>query len=325
MESTAQELQRTNKELKSETSVIRKRYQGLVQAVDSLEGKCEDYKVEIEELKVERMRLQRQMASALSLKLTQEESGYELGSGDESDEAGKEEKVWGFKREIEMLNEKIIDLKSEHSFERRRREELELELSELIHENQQLDKQLNHFAEEATEWQQRASETLCLNQSINSLSTHNLPTSDDSCEDISCSEDDSFLVVNSEAVRQANEVEILSPSEETQSPVKPNSVSFLSELGSQYHELVKKYDSLLEKCQREGIVHDIAPIPTIQRAIQTSPPEEKPVEFGEMCTQQSASTAHGSDAAYKKLFSQIYSRLQESKNYSATREADKEH
>ena len=100
MESTALELQNTNKELQSETAVMRKRYQTLVQTVDSLENKCDEYRVQLEELQIERMRLQREMANSLSLKLTQKENGYELGSDNESDHTEKDEAVVGFKKDI---------------------------------------------------------------------------------------------------------------------------------------------------------------------------------------------------------------------------------
>lgn len=305
MESTALDLQKNNKELQSETAGLRKRYQSLVQTVDCLESKCDEYKTQLEELQIERMRLQREMAGSLSLKLTPKENGYELGSDGESDETGKDEEVLGFKKDIEILNERIMKLKRQHSVERQRREELEIELSDLIHENQQLDKELFHFAEQAKVWQQLESEASCLTLSIDSNSGHVRQISEST-------EDESFVLVENELDRQSSamsdqsEVEILSPSHEVKSPLKQNSTSFLSELGSQYHELVQKYDSLVKRCKSEGIVQDIAPIPTVQRAIQTSPLDEVPVQ----------SSASGKAREYRQLFAQIYSKIQESKNYN---------
>ena len=313
MESAALDLQKNNKELQSETNVLRKRYQSLVQTVDCLESKCDEYKTQLEELQIERMRLQREMADSLSLKLTPKENGYELKSDDESDDTEKDEKVLGFKKDIEMLNERIMKLKRQHSVERQRREELEIELSDLIHENQQLDKELLDFAEQAKVWQQLENEASCLSLSIDNNSGHIRQISEST-------EDESFVLVDSELDRQSSamsdqsEVEILSPSHEVKSPLKQNSTSFLSELGSQYHELVQKYDSLVKRCKSEGMVQDIAPIPTVQRSIQTSPLDEVPVQFKDEASQQSS--ASGKDREYKQLFAQIYSKIQESKNFN---------
>lgn len=314
MESTALDLHKNNQELQSETAVLRKRYQSLVQTVDCLESKCDEYKTQLEELQIERMRLQREMAGSLSLKLTQKENGYELGSDDGSDDTEKDEKVLGFKKDIEILNERIMKLQRQHSLEKSRREELELELSDLIQENQQLDKELFQFAEQAKIWQQLDDDTSCLALSIDKGSEHSRQISEST-------EDESFVLVDNELDRQSSamsdqsEVEILSPSHEVKSPLKQNSSSFLSELGSQYHELVRKYDSLVERCKNEGIVHDIALIPTVQRAIQTSPLDEKPgVHFGEASLQQN--DASGKVRDYKQLFAQIYSKIEESKNFN---------
>ncbi|KAJ7340242.1 Cerebellar deproteinration- protein 2-like [Desmophyllum pertusum] len=327
MESTALDLQKNNKVLQSETAVMRKRYQSLVQTVDCLESKCDEYRTQLEELQIERMRLQREMAGSLSLKLTQKENGYELGSDDELEDAEKDEKVLGFKKDIEILNERIMKLKRQHSVEKHRREELELEMSDLIHENQQLDKELFHFAEQAKEWEELENETSCLTLSIDKNSGHSRPISE-STENISLVSDDSFVLVDNELDRQTSamsdqsEVEILSPSHEVKSPLKENSSSFLSELGCQYHELVRKYDSLVDRCKSEGIVQDIAPIPTVQRAIQTSPLDEKPaVHFGEVSSQQNS--ASGKAAEYRKLFAQIYSKIEDSKTFNPADETQK--
>jgi len=320
MESTALDLQKNNKELQSETAVLRKRYQSLVQTVDCLESKCDEYKTQLEELQIERMRLQREMAGSLSLKLTPKENGYELESDDESDDTEKDEKVLGFKKDIEILNDRIMKLKRQHSVERRRREELEIELSDLIHENQQLDKELLDFAEQAKVWQQLENEVSCLSLSIDNSSEHVRQISEST-------EDESFVLVENELDRQSSamsdqsEVEILSPSHEVKSPLKQNSTSFLSELGSQYHELVQKYDSLVKRCKSEGIVQDIAPIPTVQRAIQTSPLDEVPVQFGDDTSQQSS--ASGKAREYRQLFAQIYSKIQESKKFNPADKTEK--
>lgn len=330
MESTALELQKTNKELQSETAVMRKRYQTLVQTVDCLESKCDEYRTQLEELQIERMRLQREMAGCLSLKLTQKENGYELGSDDESDNTEKNEAVLGFKKDIEILNERIMKLQRQHSVEKRRREELELELSDLIQENQQLDKELCHFAEQATLWQELESETSSVALSIDNNSVHRRKISE-SAENISLVDDDSFVLVDSELNRQSSavsdqsEVEVLSPSHEVKSPLKENSSSFLSELGSQYHELVRKYDSLVERCKNEGIVQEIAPIPTVQRAIQTSPLDEEPRVLGEVGSSEISqqNSVSGKAREYKQLFAQIYSKIEESKTFKPAAETQK--
>lgn len=322
MEAAAMDLQVKNKELESEASFMKRRHQVLVQTVDNLESKCDDYRTQLEDLQVERMRLQREMANSLSSKLTQKDDRYEIvGSDGEEYNNDNEEKVLGFKKDIEILNDRILKLKRQHSEEKRRREELEFELSDLIHENQQLDKELLDFAAHAKQWQESAaSEASNLNQSPENNSAFRRPFSEST-------DDESYIFVDGDFDRQTSglsdqsEIEILSPSHELKSPSAENSTSFLSELGSQYHELVRKYDSLVERCRNEGIVQELAPIPTVQRAIQTSPQDERPP--GEINAEGSSQPESTTAREYKKLFAQIYSKLEESRSYKSTHEAKK--
>lgn len=51
------------------------------------------------------------MVGFLLFKFILKENGYEFGSDGELDEIGKDEEVLGFKKDIEILNERIMKLK----------------------------------------------------------------------------------------------------------------------------------------------------------------------------------------------------------------------
>lgn len=57
------------------------------------------------------MRFQREMVNSLFFKFIQKENGYELGSDNEFDYIEKDEVVLGFKKDIEIFNDRIMKLK----------------------------------------------------------------------------------------------------------------------------------------------------------------------------------------------------------------------
>jgi len=322
MEITALELQKANQQLQNETNTMRKRYRDLAEMVDNMDARCEEYKKEVEELQKERTKLQRDLSMALSFhedfaKPNNSQSKVDVQiQGDILTEDDREEK----ERQLKALNVKINKLKEQHFVERNKREELEYELSELIQENQQLETQLRAFAERAEEWQQVASKTTSSTERASDF----LPESslDESTDDFV--EDDSFVVVSDQLSRQSSAVSdqsgvvVLSPSEGTDTTGGKNSASFFSELGDQYHELVRKYDALLDKCKQEGLAKHSLPIPKVQRAVQVSP-LPSPVKEGRHRYYSESDIDYKPDGPklreYKLMFQKIYTRLEESKNF----------
>lgn len=321
METTAMELQKANQQLQSETNTMRKRYRDLAEMVDNMDARCEEYKNEVEELQKERSKLQRDLSMALSfheefskpddseLKVDAQTQGAMLSDDD------REEK----ERQLKALNEKINKLKEQHCVERNKREELEYEMSELIQENQQLETQLRAFAQRAEEFQLVTSSNLTSTErAIDFLPESSLNESTDDFE-----EDDSFVVVSEQLSRQSSAVSdhsgvvVLSPSEGNTNDVK-NSASFFSELGDQYHELVRKYDALLDKCKQEGLAKRTLPIPKVQRAVQVSP-LPSPVKDRRQRYFSESDIDYKPEGPklreYKLMFQKIYSRLEESKNF----------
>lgn len=302
LEGTALELQKTNNKLQSETANMKKRYGVLSETIEALEVKCEDYQQEIEELRVERLKLQREVA--MTFPAGEEENP---GEPQQLNIHGHDKNT--LESDIEALNERISNLRGQHSMEKWRREELELELTELLRENQQLEGEMQQFARR--KWQ---SDESILDKSVDSASGDIT----DLKYDKKAVEDESYVLLEIDPlVRHTSEssdqsgVEVLSLPEEAKSP-SSNSASFLSELDSQYRELVYKYDSLLNKCRKEGVLDDLPPLPTVQRAIQvcTDQAEER------SCGHQASCQKHGE---YKKLFAEIYSKLEESKNFKSNK------
>ena len=93
---------------------------------------------------------------------------------------------------------------------------LDVELSDLIHDNLTLDRELCHFAQQAKLWQELENETSCLALSVDNDSARTQQISE-SVENISLVNDDSFVLVNEELNRQSSavsdqsEVEVLNP------------------------------------------------------------------------------------------------------------------
>ena len=87
----------------------------------------------------------------------------------------------------------------------------------MIHENQTLDRELCHFAQQAKLWQELENETSFLALSVDNDSARTQQISE-SVENISLVNDDSFVLVNEELNRQSSavsdqsEVEVLNPS-----------------------------------------------------------------------------------------------------------------
>ncbi|XP_032221469.1 cerebellar degeneration-related protein 2-like isoform X2 [Nematostella vectensis] len=314
MEMTAMELQKANMKLQNETSSMKKRYKDLAEMVENLDTKCEDYRVEIEELQRERTRLQKELSVALAIKLEEQTEEKETSDENARRSSVKDEDTDEKERELELLNEKISNLKVQHSVETRKREELEYELSELIRENQHLESQLREFAKQAEEWRLAASEASLPERAIDILldggEDHNASRDDEP-------EDDSFVVVEDEELSRQTSlasdhsaVVVLSPSEERLSVMRDHSTSFFSELDNQYHELVRKYDALLDKCKYGGLGTGSA-IPMVQRAVQVSPMCDQPPSTFD----NNAKTSHG----FKKMFKDIYNKIEDTKNFRPSR------
>ena len=320
LEASALELHQTNERLQSETTIMKKHWQLLSETIETLESKCEDYRKEIDELQSDRVRLQREMSESFSYRNESEEEAKDRKwscSGEEgSDTEDQREK------EMKSLTERIANLKAQHDLERMHRQELECELSELIGENQQLELQLRGFAQQAEKWQQEVR----LIKSIDKSSEFRGRDRDSTEIDL---DDSSYVLVKSRPSSTMSDqggIEVLSSPDETSSPKKTRvGVSFLSELDSQYHELSRKYDALLEKCERDGNSNNSSRVQTVQRAAQALPENEIEIQKGSefeirprRCRSNSDTTSMATPyktGDYKKVFAAIYEKLSETKNF----------
>ena len=318
LEASALELHQTNERLQTETTTMKKHWQLLSETIETLETKCEDYRKEIDELQADRIRLQREMADNFVFQ-------------NESDSADGKDRKWSCngderwdnedqrEKEMRLLNEKMSNLKAQHDLERMHRQELECELSELIGENQQLEQQLRVFIQQAENWQQEIRLIKSIDKSSESRGSNR-----DSAE---IDMDDSVVLLKS---RPASIVFDQKPAEVQCSPeetsLKKTAPSFLSELDNQYHELSRKYDALLEKCQSGMNKNHLSNVNTIQRAIQAPPEDEvegqrvfemdydiRPRRRAHSDTTSMATSYKTGD--YKKILSAIYEKIAETKNF----------
>ena len=287
LEASALELQSTNDKLQNESASMKRRYGVLSGTIDALEAKCEEYQQEIDEIKTERTKLQREMATTFV------SEGVDPAVQKRMSIHGRDKDA--LESDIEVLNERISNLKAQHSMERRKREELELELTDLIQENRQLEIDMEEFARR--KWRSEESR-------LDRSADRSAGDDTDGCE---LAEDESYVLLQidprnrppSESDEHGGEIEVLA---------SPGTPSFLNELDTQYHELACRYDCLLNKCRRDGVLGDLPPIPTVQKAIQVC--TEEPTG------QQSSSAQQGE---YKRLFAAIYSKLEESRNFRSSK------
>lgn len=242
------------------------------------------------------------------------------------------------KSENERLQKLISELRVIVKVERWHKEEVESQLDDVINENQNLHNKIASLNQEIHEWENFAEKEECYRRLAEAFSVkHNIEIEADYEGSLLASHQ---ITPNAKTkLAKAQSCEFLNSSQVAKrgtvvkSPIllnhvlsSENSSSFLSELDSQYADLVKRYEALLEKCKQEGrFTENPERTRKVQRAIQTlsfdfsklsspltSPCSKDTKTLQETCACQTATNTE-TQVEYRKLFSDIFAKLKESK------------
>ena len=292
IEKNHEQLSRSHTKLRHETKSIREHNEVLTESLQSLVGKCDQYKTEMESLRRANTQLQKQLSSA--------QIPVETAVEDVENEFQTSEKV---ENNIQELSVVIKELKFEQDLEKSMREELENELSQLITENQNLEQKLRLFAKGnrhsyAPEEQKDETKNGKEDEVVYSEKMADVEIEVD--EDCST---ESYVIVE--------EQEILELDSEPSS--EQCDVSFLDELDQQYRDLVGKYNALVEKCKSEGVPYESREMCTVQRGVQTSQEELVGSEEELGCGHD---VGNGAVPQYKKMFAMLYQKIRDGRNES---------
>ena len=263
IESNSEELSRDHTKLQRETKSIQEQNQFLAESLQLLTEKCDSYKAELDHLRLANAELQRQ----LSLGTTEQKINTEHKSNDTEKDL--------VKNEVRKLSIVIKELKIKQDEEKTTRHELESELLQLISQNEELEAKLKEFAES------RRNSYIDVDEG-----------QAETCEVEEDEQGEAFVLVES------NNVDVYVEKDISENEKKCH-ISFLDELDQQYHDLVKKYNSLLEKCKSEGIPYESRQLSMVQRGVQT--------------TNIDSPTSESKDEKipeYKKMFAKIYKKLE---------------
>lgn len=296
IEKNHDQLSRSHAKLKQETKSIQEHNEVLSESLQSLVEKCEQYKVEMEILKRENTKLQKQLSS------TQDPAETAVEKVEQKELQNNE----NLENNCQDLSDVIQDLKIKQDLEKSMREDLENELSQLIVENQDLEQKLRLFAmgngssyedEQKDEWHGGKEDSeIEIELDENSLN-------------------DSFVMVEEQTISEFDSEPSLEQSE----------ISFLDELDQQYRDLVGKYNALVEKCKSEGVPYASREMSTVQRGVQTSQEEIVTSVENLSCGKEmgcetevggGVEVGNGAVPKYKRMFANLYEKIREGKSES---------
>ena len=262
--------------------------------------------------------------------------------------------------ENKTLKELIADIKGQLNTEKWQKEEMVSQLDDVINENESLHQKICNLNQEIHEWEnfaqkeenyRKLAQAFTIKHNIESDFDDNLlqpenysPRTQKLMKARSCE----FL---NKPLSEGNPKILKSPNLVKEILSCQNSSSFLSELDSEYADLIQRYETLLEKCKQEGKFNE-NPIRTrkVQRAIQTlsfdfstltstlgSPTKPNKKDFTDSTTKADQVTEHdvlvtavksnacpcscqtrqvlSPDSDYRKMFEEIFAKIKESKDF----------
>ncbi|XP_065659429.1 cerebellar degeneration-related protein 2-like isoform X1 [Hydra vulgaris] len=253
------------------------------------------------------------------------------------DEEKQFDDIKKLEKQVDQLNLYISELKVQLNIIRLQKEEVELNLESILHENDILQKKVTSLNQEVREWEtfvHREENYKLIAKAFSPKHFIELDDNKDACKKI-------FMV-------KAKSCEFLNKSkqcpnerESNNTLFSQNSSSFLRELDTDYADLVRRYEELLEKFHnKEKLNENPEKVRKVQRAIQTlsfdftskiSPmtplknlfatPNESLNTNLELIENNDHSesltvfpdTSMNNHLDYKKIFSEIFIKLNESK------------
>ncbi|XP_078611309.1 cerebellar degeneration-related protein 2-like [Branchiostoma floridae x Branchiostoma japonicum] len=306
LDGNCQELERTNQRAEREKEALQQRIDKLCEDIQSLEQRCEEQQANIDELKQqERLRRKRERRKQTN----STPSSLEVG---EFRRANSLDNTYSsvflannpYESEIKALQDQVKTAQAQQNFEKRKRDELEMEVSVLIHENQTLEKRAQELEMDALRTKELEDElremqdmqgNVCLRcmktlrnerrprsksgESLSSLSEFKHRIHQDIEED-SVELDTAGAnggVVNGDldsddkGFSTASSDLSLKHSESDdmmQHPPK-SGVSLLTEIDAQYHAMKQKYETLLSKLLPTELQPDHEQSPYLRRRLKS--------------------------------------------------------
>ncbi|XP_077980565.1 cerebellar degeneration-related protein 2-like [Glandiceps talaboti] len=323
-----QEMDKTNHKLVHESKTDKQKIQRLTETIDALEAKVEEQQNIMQEMKLverERARERRKSRSLpREMNLFQLRRYYSTNNLEEKDSKQNEE--------IIQLKSTVRYIKSQLSAERRKNDELEIEISVLCQENETMRDHIRELESriedarlddeiDAVSPRAHSSPSVCklchkmLNRSDDR--SRSFEDSDNSDDESDIIEWDTFVPVH----QSHSEPLPVNSSEKDQTA----GMSLFGELDAQYHDLMEKYNNLLTNSKKatpppqEGAAGANGDVRNT--AVQTTPMQEKRrsliLDIAKLKEQESAAEDKNlgrmSPPEYKKLFKEIFEVLQKSK------------
>ena len=308
------------------------------ETIESLEKKCENYRFRIEQYENERYQTH-------TSEETDNEKSTEVGDAtltrDSENDLGS--CSFEFEEEIDKLQNIIKELRIQQGIDNIEKDELKAELEDVSTENQLLQHQVSSLENEIEEWKricEKAYKYKQLAEKYKPVLDEQLLTTDTlNSTTVNKLKSFSHEVLNEAPLCGASELlatrqKFLSSSV-THLYHPPKNLSVLSEMDCQYHDLVKRYEKLLNKYhQDDDKQHDQGRSEKVQRAIQTLSWDFKTFEFQSSVKKDQGSlsendkiTCEETELAneviidYKHLFVEIFAKLRESKDFNPEKSA----
>ncbi|XP_070580624.1 cerebellar degeneration-related protein 2-like isoform X2 [Ptychodera flava] len=319
-----QEMEKTNQKLQHESRTDKQRIQRLTETVDTLETKIEEQTSRIEEMKlVERERArERRKAQSLPREMDLAKSRrYYSTTHLENQESRLQEETIQQKSTIRYLRSRL-------GAEKRKQDELEIELSVLYQENELLQEHIKKI-------QLKAEEEKNLEEEF-AEAEYSSPRGCKHCHKLLTRSGDrstfadsgaSYESDDSDAIEWDTFVPVHTSPPQTQDGNKEekksaSEISLFGELDAQYHDLMEKYNNLLQHSKQVSASEGAAAAGgTACKTVQTAPMQEKRrsliLDLAKMKDQEASQTEDSSSGKnspeYKKLFKEIFEVLRKSK------------
>lgn len=311
----------------------------MLATIEHLEDKCEEYQKKIEEMKKEESIKQRQHKQenrrALSLANLRENSDYmkNIYISDLQwtyNDQFKKLPLNPYEIEIKKLQENMKQMKAQQIIEKRKKEDLETEVSLLWDENDSMEKKNKEQEEQIKTLEDelqksRLQTTKSLAYELSKFDPQNVIASAVEVDDTEFTSRGKLVKLNGggSLYGSTESVNQIAPDTKELSPVDPdkNSVSILNELETQYHNLFQKYEDLLQgKGKRSGSFNEATGETfdeVLQRQLAVSHKEVQTLlklhTSDASCGDGASADNLGSPPPYKSIFRDIFATLKKSR------------
>lgn len=301
------------------------------ETIESLEKKCENYKYKIELLENEKME---QISEDRSEVKWSEES---FVNTTKESETSSPSCSFDFEDRINELQETIKELRVQQGIDNIEKEELKAEIEDISTDNQLLQHQAASLQNEIEEWKRVCEKAYKYKQLAEKYNSE----FDDKFPRYNLLAGSKMIKLKSSSHEVLNEKPLCGPSDLLATKQRflsssvshlyqpPKSLSVLSEMDSQYQDLVKRYENLLNKYHKDSDTEQgNKRSEQVQRAIQTLSWDFTTVEFqsnlakeddnASECRASKCQHCEGKDLDeemiidYKQLFVEIFAKLRES-------------